>query len=350
MRPNSGCAEFVTKPTSKSASDSPPPPIVITAGEPAGIGPELCLALQGTTLAERAVVVADPETLRDRARRLRKPCALTLIEPDAPLPSGDANTIRVWPQSLPHPDVCGTPNAENSPAILEGLEAAVGACQSGRYSALVTGPLQKSAIIDAGIPFSGHTEFLAAATDTPLPVMLLVAKELRVALVTTHLPLSAVPSEISEPRIVATLRVLHQGLSSQFGIEQPRIVVCGLNPHAGESGHLGREDAEIIEPAIASCRAESIDAVGPVPADTAFTPAAGPADAVLAMYHDQGLPVLKYAGFGHSINVTLGLPIIRTSVDHGTALDIAGKGRADSGSFTAAIELALDLATRGTQR
>lgn len=349
MRPNCGYAESVTKPTSKSASDSLPPPIVITAGEPAGIGPELCLALQGTALAQRAVVVADPETLRERAQRLQKPCALTLIEPDGPLPAADAKAIRVWPQPLPHPTVCGTPNVENSPAILNGLAAALRACMSGRYAALVTGPLQKSAIIDAGIAFSGHTEFLAAATDTPLPVMLLVAKDLRVALVTTHLPLSAVPGEISKQRIVSTLRVLHRGLGAQFGIAQPRIVVCGLNPHAGEGGHLGREDAEIIEPAIALCRAESIDAVGPVPADTAFTPAAGPADAVLAMYHDQGLPVLKYAGFGHSVNVTLGLPIIRTSVDHGTALDIAGLGRADSGSFITAIELALELATKGAR-
>ena len=332
----------MTKPTSKNASDSPAP-IVITAGEPAGIGPELCLALQGTALAERAVILADPKTLRARAERLGHPCELVVIEDSGPAPENHEGALRVWPAPLPHPDVCGTPNPGNSPAILRGLEAAVGACLRGEYAALVTGPLQKSAIIDAGLSFSGHTEFLAAATEAPLPVMLLVAKSLRVALVTTHLPLSAVPAAITRQRVAETLRVLERGLRTQFGIPQPRIVVCGLNPHAGESGHLGHEDDEIIRPAIAGCRAEGIDAVGPMPADTAFTPSAGHADAVLAMYHDQGLPVLKYAGFGHSINVTLGLPIVRTSVDHGTALDIAGSGQADSGSFAAAIELAVEL-------
>ncbi len=223
---------------------------------------------------------------------------------------------------------------------------AVEACADGSFAALVTAPLQKSVINDAGIPFSGHTEFLAEASGAEQPVMLLVADDLRVALATTHLPLADVPAAITSDGLCQTIRVLHGDLQTRFGIAHPEIVVCGLNPHAGEGGHLGHEDREVIAPAIATCRAESINARGPLPADTAFTPAGGHADAILAMYHDQGLPVLKYAGFGKAINVTLGLPIIRTSVDHGTALDIAGTGSADTGSFFAAIDLAHDLARR----
>jgi 4-hydroxythreonine-4-phosphate dehydrogenase len=228
--------------------------------------------------------------------------------------------------------------------LLDGIERAVSGCQSGEFSGLVTAPLQKSAINDAGIDFTGHTEFIANLTSTETPVMLIAAKGLRVALVSTHMPLSNVPGYLTRERISAVIRVLHDDLKQKFGIATPRILVCGLNPHAGESGHLGKEEQDIIEPAIKSCQQDGMDVVGPLPADTAFTPVVGPADVVLAMYHDQGLPVLKYAGFGTAVNVTLGLPIIRTSVDHGTALDIAGKGSADAGSMLAAVDMAAQLA------
>lgn len=320
---------------------------MVTAGEPAGIGPELCIALAGTPFAERSVIVADPEVLSRRAEALGRSLALTTCDPlGSELPPLEDGSLYVWPLELPNPSVCGRPDPQNSPAIVDGLTAAVRGCENGVFSAPVTAPMQKSAVLDAGIAFSGHTEFVAEATGCRLPVMLLVADTLRVALATTHIPLSAVPAHIDEARIVDTLSVLNQGLRQRFGIDQPSIVVCGLNPHAGEGGHLGAEDDAIIAPAVARSRAAGIDARGPVPADTAFTPAAGPADAVLAMYHDQGLPVLKYAGFGSAVNVTLGLPIVRTSVDHGTALDIAGSGRADPRSFFAALELAATLAGR----
>ena len=221
---------------------------------------------------------------------------------------------------------------------------AVDGCLDGRFAAMVTAPLQKSIINDAGILFTGHTEYLAELTKTPTPVMLLVAGKLRVALASTHLPLREVPDYLTQDRLRDVLRILHADLQSRFGISKPDIVVCGLNPHAGEGGHLGHEDADIIAPVIRELANEGLNIRGPIPADTAFTPAAGTKDAVLAMYHDQGLPVLKYAGFGNAVNVTLGLPIIRTSVDHGTALDIAGTGQADAGSLIAAIELATEMA------
>jgi 4-hydroxythreonine-4-phosphate dehydrogenase len=229
--------------------------------------------------------------------------------------------------------------------LLDGLERAVSGCLCGEFSGLVTAPLQKSVINDAGIEFTGHTEFLARLTSTETPVMLLSAKGLRVALASTHMPLSEVPGYLTRERVNAVIQVLHNDLQQRFAIPAPRILVCGLNPHAGEGGHLGHEERDVIEPVIRSCQDNGMDIVGPLPADTAFTPAAGPADAILAMYHDQGLPVLKYAGFGTAVNVTLGLPIIRTSVDHGTALDIAGKGTADTGSMLAAVEMAAQLAS-----
>lgn len=247
---------------------------------------------------------------------------------------------------MPDPAVCGTPNPDNSQSLLDGLRSAVAGCVSGTFSGLVTAPLQKSTINDAGIPFTGHTEYLAELTHTATPVMLLVAADLRVALASTHMPLSAVPEYLTRKRLTDVIRVLHEDLRTRFGIDKPEIVVCGLNPHAGESGHLGHEEAETIAPVVAQLRAESMNVRGPLPADTAFTPAGGHADAVLAMYHDQGLPVLKYAGFGSAVNVTLGLPIVRSSVDHGTALDIAGTGQADTGSMLAAVELAATLASR----
>ncbi|MEM7503599.1 MAG: 4-hydroxythreonine-4-phosphate dehydrogenase PdxA [Pseudomonadota bacterium] len=331
----------MTKPTSKNVSEQ----LIVTAGEPAGIGPELCLALADTPVSERVVVLTDPAVLEARAKKLSLPISLSEFDPDNPRP-GARGQLRVWPLDMPAPNVCGQPDPANARALLESLSMAVRACADGTFDGLVTAPLQKSVINDAGVPFSGHTEFLAEVTGVELPVMLLVANDLRVALATTHLPLADVPAAITSDGLCKTIRVLHGDLRSRFGIAQPEIVVCGLNPHAGEGGHLGHEDQEVIAPAIATCRAEKLNVRGPLPADTAFTPAGGHADAILAMYHDQGLPVLKYAGFGNAVNVTLGLPIVRTSVDHGTALDIAGTGSADTGSFFAAIELAHDLVQR----
>jgi 4-hydroxythreonine-4-phosphate dehydrogenase len=306
-------------------------PIAVTAGEPAGIGPDLCLALADTELCANIVVIADPSVLRARAARLGI---------DYP------EQLQVLSISCPDPDVCGAPSIANAAALLEGLQLAVNGCIQGQFAALVTAPLQKSIVNDAGIPFTGHTEFLAELCDTPTPVMLLIAGDLRVALASTHLPLRQVPDYLTQDGIRDVLRILHSDLQTRFGIENPEIIVCGLNPHAGEGGHLGAEDEAVIAPVVRELAAAGMNVRGPMPADTAFTPAAGSKDAVLAMYHDQGLPVLKYAGFGHAVNVTLGLPIIRTSVDHGTALDIAGTGRADAGSLIAAIELAADMAAR----
>jgi 4-hydroxythreonine-4-phosphate dehydrogenase len=293
-------------------------PLVITAGEPAGIGPELCSALADTDLASRVVIVGDASLIDDRLQVINTP--------------------------FPAPVIHGQPNPANAKTLLDGLTTAVSGCLDGRFAGLVTAPLAKSVIADAGIPFTGHTEFLAELTAIEMPVMLLVAGDLRVALASTHLPLREVPDFITADRLTRVLEVLHADLQSQFGIESPEIVVCGLNPHAGENGHLGTEDDAVIAPVIAALSAQGLNLRGPLPADTAFTPAAGHKDAVLAMYHDQGLPVLKYAGFGQAVNVTLGLPIIRTSVDHGTAFDIAGTGTADPGSLFAAIELATLLA------
>ncbi len=244
---------------------------------------------------------------------------------------------------LPQPGVCGTPDPANAKSLLAALEHATDGCRRGLFAALVTGPLQKSVINDAGIPFSGHTEFLAQLLSAPRPVMLLVAGPLRVALASTHLALRDVPGYLTQERLRGVLEVLHDDLQRKFKIDRPKILVCGLNPHAGEHGHLGREEIDVIIPVIQELRDRGLDVRGPLPADTAFTPNAGPADTILAMYHDQGLPVLKYAGFGRAVNVTLGLPIVRTSVDHGTALDIAGTGKADSGSMLAAVELAATL-------
>jgi 4-hydroxythreonine-4-phosphate dehydrogenase len=306
-------------------------PIAVTAGEPAGIGPDLCLALAETELCSEIVVIADPEVLRARAEQL------SIAYPQQ---------LQVESISCPEPDVCGKPSTANAAALLESLRMAVDGCQQGNYRAMVTAPLQKSIINDAGIPFTGHTEFLAGLCRTPRPVMLLVAADLRVALASTHMPLREVSDYLTQDGIREVLAILHGDLQARFGIANPEIVVCGLNPHAGEGGHLGAEDASIIAPVVADLAAKGMNVRGPVPADTAFTPAAGRKDAVLAMYHDQGLPVLKYAGFGHAVNVTLGLPIIRTSVDHGTALDIAGTGRADAGSMLAAIRLAASMSQR----
>ncbi|MDH4073400.1 MAG: 4-hydroxythreonine-4-phosphate dehydrogenase PdxA [Gammaproteobacteria bacterium] len=315
--------------------------LVVTAGEPAGIGPELCLALAASQWAGRVVVVADPSLLAGRARKLGLDVKLRDYVPGA---RGRAGELTVLAEPLAAESLCGRPDPANAESVLAGLKRAVDGCSSGEFAAIVTAPVQKSVINDAGIPFTGHTEFLAKLTGAKTPVMLLVAGDLRVALATTHLPLREVPDALTTNGIVEVVRVLHADLQSRFGIKDPDIVVCGLNPHAGEGGHLGTEDREIIAPAIARCASAGMRVRGPLPADTAFTPAAGRPDAVLAMYHDQGLPVVKYAGFGSVVNVTLGLPIVRTSVDHGTALDIAGLGKADPGSLFAAVRMAAALA------
>jgi 4-hydroxythreonine-4-phosphate dehydrogenase len=252
--------------------------------------------------------------------------------------------LLVIAQRFAETPVCGQLNPANTCALLDGIRVAVQGCVDGRFAGLVTAPLQKSVINDAGFAFTGHTEFLAELTNTRLPVMLLVAGELRVALASTHLPLREVPDFVTQDGLRHVLDVLLTDLRLRFGIDSPEVVVCGLNPHAGEGGYLGSEDAEVIVPVVAEFAARGHRIRGPLPADTAFTSAAGKKDAVLAMYHDQGLPVLKYAGFGRAVNVTLGLPIVRTSVDHGTALDIAGSGRADSGSLIQAVRLAAELA------
>jgi len=319
--------------------------LVITAGEPAGIGPELCLTLAHETLPCRVVVIADPDVLRQRADQIGLNTSITEIDIDNTADvSADSGELLVMAERFTAPVECGQLNPANAQVLLDGLRRAVSGCLDGQFSGLVTAPLHKGVINDAGMPFSGHTEYLADLTDTPLPVMLLVAGDLRVALASTHLPLRDVPDYLTQDGLRDVLSVMLRDLHDRFGIEQPEIVVCGLNPHAGEGGHLGGEDEAIIAPVVREFADKGHNVRGPLPADTAFTPAAGNKDAVLAMYHDQGLPVLKYAGFGKGVNVTLGLPIVRTSVDHGTALDLAGTGRADNGSLLQAIRLAADLA------
>ncbi|MEJ2575308.1 MAG: 4-hydroxythreonine-4-phosphate dehydrogenase PdxA [Gammaproteobacteria bacterium] len=315
----------------------------MTTGEPAGIGPDLTVRIAQRRWPRPLVALGDPQLLADRARRLRLPLRLHEIGAEPPSTPAEENELLVRPIALARPAEPGHLDPGNARYVLETLDAAVDGCLDGSYAAMITAPVHKGLINDAGIPFSGHTEYLAARTGGH-PVMLLACPELRVALATTHLPLRAVADAITRERLEAVIRVLYADLHERFRIAEPRILVCGLNPHAGEQGHLGREEIEVIEPVLEQLKAEGLDLVGPLPADTLFTPhrLAG-SDAVLAMYHDQGLPVLKHVGFGATVNVTLGLPIVRTSVDHGTALDLAGTGLSDAGSLEAAIELALRL-------
>ena len=319
------------------------PRIALTPGEPAGIGPDLCVRLAQEPQLAQLVAVADPALLEARAALLGLP--LTLREFAAPLSASPraAGNLDVIPVPLACRVEAGRLDPRNATYVLEALRRAVAACRAGELDALVTGPVHKGVINDAGIAFSGHTEFLAELTGGE-PVMMLVCPGLRVALATTHLPLAAVPAAITADHLARVLRVLHDDLVRRFGIAQPRILVCGLNPHAGEGGHLGREEIEVIAPVVAGLQAEGLRLEGPLPADTVFVPARlRQADAVLAMYHDQGLPVLKHLGFGSAVNVTLGLPLIRTSVDHGTALELAGTDKADLGSLRAAVRTAVEL-------
>lgn len=310
-------------------------PIALTTGEPAGVGPELCARLADRLWPAPLVLIGDRELLRQRGAP-----PLPEFDPTDPAPL----SVRHVPLRAPSKPGCLEP--ANAPYVLEVLDTAIDGVLEGTFAAIVTAPIQKSLIADSGRIFTGHTEYLAERSGTPLVVMMLVGAGLRVALVTTHLPLAEVPAAVTPQRLEAVLRILHRDLQRRFGIPRPRILVAGLNPHAGESGHIGREEIEVITPVLERLRAEGMTLVGPLPADTLFTPRviAG-SDAQLVMYHDQGLPVLKYASFGNGVNVTLGLPFIRTSVDHGTALDLAGTGRADPGSLFEAVTLACLLAS-----
>ena len=323
------------------------PRIALSVGEPAGIGPDLAVLAAQRTRPYELVAYADPKLLRERAHQLGLPLALKPYQPDATPIASPGGTLCIMPVPLAAPVTAGQPDPANARSVLKALDAATTDCLTHKAAALVTGPLHKAVINDAGIAFTGHTEWLARRTNAPLPVMLLVAGDLRVALVTTHLALSAVPAAITAERLEQTLRILDAGLERDFGLHPPRILVLGLNPHAGEEGHLGTEEQTVIGPTLDKLRTEGFRLDGPLPADTAFVPTQlARTDAVLAMYHDQGLPVLKHAGFGHAVNVTLGLPIVRTSVDHGTALERAGSGRIDPGSLEAALALAVEIAAR----
>lgn len=324
---------------------APLPRLLITPGEPAGIGPDLVIEIAQGPLAANLVAVGDPAMLAERAARLGRPLRLLPPSADRHVPG----SLQVLPVPLGHPVQAGRLDVRNADYVLRTLALACDACRRGEAAALVTAPVHKGIINDAGHAFSGHTEFLAERCGGVLPVMMLQAGRLRVALATTHLPLRAVADAITAPLLRRVLEVLAADLRTKFGIARPRILVCGLNPHAGEGGHLGREEIEVITPVLEAMRSEGFDLVGPLPADTLFTPRSlAGADAVLAMFHDQGLPVLKHAGFGEAVNITLGLPILRTSVDHGTALELAGTGRAEAGSLRAALNLALELASAAT--
>ena len=315
--------------------------LAVTPGEPAGIGVDILLKTIQSPPDCELVAYADPDLLTARAKTLSLP--LRLRNPNG-LPLGPGE-LAITPIPLATKAFPGVLDKRNAPYVLETLTQAIDACQSGSVKGLGTGPVNKAIINECGIPFSGHTEFLAERTGTGQVVMMLATTTLRVALVTTHLPLKDVPGQINQQLVETVLRILDDDLKHKFGISRPRILVCGLNPHAGESGHLGREEIDSIIPALEASRTHGIDARGPFPADTVFTPSVlKDGDVVLCMYHDQGLPVLKYQGFGEAVNITLGLPIIRTSVDHGTALDLAGTGQGDIGSLLGAINTAVTMA------
>jgi len=323
--------------------------LAVTPGEPAGIGPDLCLQYfnQQGAESDSLIIIADPDLISRRAQQLGLSIPVHEVSAELDIKSGALN---IFPVPLKVPCEAGQLNPANSAYVLETLEVAVNGCLSGKFQGLVTGPVQKSTINEAGIAFSGHTEFLAELCNLDHVVMMLATDGLRVALATTHLPLSEVNAAITRPLLKEILTILHRDLQQKFGIRQPRIVVAGLNPHAGEGGHLGHEEIDTIIPVLDECRQAGMDLVGPLPADTLFTPKyLDKADAVLAMYHDQGLPVLKFKGFGNAVNITLGLPIIRTSVDHGTALDLAGTGKADTGSLDYAIRCARKMAQHWSQ-
>jgi 4-hydroxythreonine-4-phosphate dehydrogenase len=318
------------------------PVLAVSSGEPAGVGPELCAMLAARDWPARLVVLGDRGLIEARARQAGIGAGLADYDPARPAVPG---VLEILHLPLHAPSRAGLLDPANARYVLALLDRAVAGCLSGEFAALVTAPVHKAVINDAGIAFSGHTEYLAEKTSTPRVVMMLVGGGLRVALATTHLALKDVPAAITAGSLEATLRILDGDLRRRFAMAAPRILVAGLNPHAGEGGHMGREEIEVIAPLLERLRGEGMNLVGPLPADTLFTPRVlAQGDAQLAMYHDQGLATLKYASFGGGVNVTLGLPIVRTSVDHGTALDLAGSGKADPGSLYAATDLALVLA------
>jgi len=319
--------------------------VVITPGEPAGVGPDLVLALAQQAWPVELVVCADPALLLERADKLGLSIQLRDYVQGRPAQPQAAGTLTVLPVKTAAPVLAGRLDVANSPYVVETLARACDGAISGEFAALITGPVQKSIINDAGIPFIGHTEFFADRSHCDRVVMMLATEELRVALATTHLPLLAVPGAITRQSLHEVITILHHDLKTKFGIAVPQIYVCGLNPHAGEGGHMGHEEIDTIIPALEELRQQGMNLIGPLPADTLFQPKyLQHADAVLSMYHDQGLPVLKYLGFGRAVNITLGLPFIRTSVDHGTALELAATGTADAGSFRIAINLAIRMA------
>ena len=324
------------------------PHIAITSGEPAGIGLDVCVKLAHTALPASVVVLADPTALQARAAQLGLPVKIQAYT-EARIPHAGEGQLTVLPVHTAAPVLAGQLDANNSRTVLAMLDRALAGCQSGEFDAMVTAPVHKGVINDAGIAFTGHTEYLAEKTNTAQVVMMLVGGGMRVALATTHLPLTEVSAAITSAALTTTVRILHDDLVHKFGIAQPRIYVAGLNPHAGEDGYLGMEEINTINPVLDQLRAEGMQLFGALPADTMFSQKnLAQADAFLAMYHDQGLTVLKHASFGQGVNVTLGLPIIRTSVDHGTALDIAGSGQADIGSMLSAIQLAIALSNSRT--
>jgi 4-hydroxythreonine-4-phosphate dehydrogenase len=321
------------------------PRIVVTSGEPAGIGPDACVALAERGWKADLVVAADAGLIEETARALGASPHIERYDASLPPAPSRRGTLRVLHLPLAAPVSAGTLDPRNAGYVIRMLDRACDGCMNGEFAAMVTAPVQKSTLMDAGFAFMGHTEYLAERTRAALPVMMLQNAKLRVALVTTHLALADVPRAITPERLAATLKIVHTDLERHFALNAPRIGVLGLNPHAGESGHLGREEIEVIEPVLARLRGEGLDVRGPIPADTAFTPQfLEGLDVVVAMYHDQGLPVVKHDGFGSTVNVTLGLPILRTSVDHGTALSLARSGKADTGSLEAAVNLAMTLA------
>jgi 4-hydroxythreonine-4-phosphate dehydrogenase len=319
------------------------PRIALTPGEPAGIGPDICIQLAQQNLSCQLITIASPELLEQRARELQLPVSINIFDSALPATFQQAGYLTVLPVELAESVQCGRITPKNSHYVLKTITKAAKGCMDGLFEAMVTAPVHKGVINDAGFVFSGHTEYIAEITGGQ-PVMMLATEGLRVALVTMHLPLSEVSQAITHTRLRTVIRILDHDLRARFNIDNPKILVCGLNPHAGEGGHLGREEIEIIEPVLESFRTQGLNIQGPLPADTLFTAKyLESADAVLAMYHDQGLPVLKYKGFGQAVNITLGLPIIRTSVDHGTALDLAGTGKADPGSLQFALQTALAM-------
>ena len=320
--------------------------VVITPGEPAGIGPDLVVALAQRDWPVELVVCASPELLLERAALLDLPLRLIPLATGKPASAQRAGSLNILPVALCTAAIPGKLNADNSHYVVETLAQACDGCLNGKFAALITGPVHKGIINDAGIPFTGHTEFFEQRAQCEKVVMMLATEALRVALVTTHLPLKAVSEAITPGLLRQIVTILYHDLQTKFGIAHPHILVCGLNPHAGEGGHMGTEEIDTIIPVLDELRQQGINLSGPLPADTLFQPKyLDNADAVLAMYHDQGLPVLKYQGFGRAVNITLGLPFIRTSVDHGTAIELAGQGTADVGSFITALNLAIKMIT-----